>query len=82
MRETATLCLQRRYQFEQEQLPPQAQPPEVDALDTWLLPTTAKVENIALVLVLSHSGQTWRWSRLAKPPKTSKVCRQLRQENS
>jgi hypothetical protein len=58
MRETARLCLQRRYQFEQEQLPPQAQPLEVDALDAWLLPTTAKVENIALVLVLSHSGQT------------------------
>jgi hypothetical protein len=82
MRETARLCLQRRYQFEQEQLPPQAQPPEVDALDAWLLPTTAKVENIAFVLVLSHSGQTWRSSRLAKPPKTSKVCRQFRQENS
>ena len=73
MRERARLCLQRRYQFEQEQLPPQAHPPEVDALADWLLPTTAKVENIALVLVLSHSGQTWRWSRLAKPPKTSKV---------
>jgi hypothetical protein len=58
MRETASLCLQRRYQFEQEQLPPQAHPLEVDALDAWLLPTTAKVENIALVLVLSHSGQT------------------------
>ena len=58
MRETARLCLQRRYQFEQEQLPPQAHPLEVDALDAWLLPTTAKVENIALVLVLSHSGQT------------------------
>jgi len=73
MRERARLCLQRRYQFEQEQLPPQAHPPEVDALEDWLLPTTAKVENIALVLVLSHSGQTWRWARLAKPPKTSKV---------
>jgi hypothetical protein len=82
MRETARLCLQRRYQFEQEQLPPHAQPPEVDALEASLLPTTANVENIALVLVLSHSGQTCRWSRLAKPPKTSKVCRQLRQENS
>jgi hypothetical protein len=82
MRETARLCLQRRYQFEQEQPPPQPQPPEVDALEAWLLPTTANVENIALVFVLSHSGQTWRWSRLAKPPKTSKVCRQLRQENS
>jgi hypothetical protein len=58
MRETARLCLQRRYQFEQEQLPPQAHPLEVDALDAWLLPTTAKLENIALVLVLSHSGQT------------------------
>ena len=73
MRERVRLCLQRRYQFEQEQLPPQEHPPEVDALEDWLLPTTAKVENIALVLVLSHSGQTWRWSRLAKPPKTSKV---------
>jgi len=28
-------------------------------------PTTAKVENMGFVLVLSHSGQTWRWSRLA-----------------
>jgi hypothetical protein len=73
MRETARLCLQRRYQFEQEQLPPQAHPPEVDTLEASLLPTTAKVENIALVLLLSHSGQTWRSSRLAKPPKTSKV---------
>jgi hypothetical protein len=82
MRETVTLCLQRRYQFEQEQLPPHAHPPEVDALEASLLPTTAKVENIALVFVLSHSGQTWRSSRLAKPPKTSKECRQLRQENS
>jgi hypothetical protein len=82
MRESAAPCLQRRYQFEQEQLPPQAQPPEVDALEPWLVPTTAKVENMALVLVLSHSGQTCRWSRLAKPPKTSNVCRQLRQENS
>jgi predicted TIM-barrel fold metal-dependent hydrolase len=71
MRETARSCLQRRYQFEQEQLPPHAHP--VDALEASLLPTTAKVENIALVLVLSHSGHTWRWSRLAKPPKTSKV---------
>src|SRR5438445_1490720 len=61
MMETARLCLQRRCQFEQEQLPPQAQPPpEVEALDAWLVPTTAKVENIALVLVLSHSGHTWR----------------------
>ncbi len=82
MRETPQLCLQRRYQFEQEQLPPQAHPAEVDALEASLLPSTAKVENIALVLVLSHSGQTWRSSRLAKPPKTSKVWRQLRQENS
>jgi hypothetical protein len=77
MRETERLCLQRRYQFEQEQLPPHAHPPEVSPL-----PTTAKVENIALVFVLSHSGQTWRSSRLANPPKTSNVCRQLRQENS
>jgi len=73
MREMERRCLQRRYQFEQEQLPPQAQPPEADALDASLLPTTAKVENIALVFVLSHSGQTWRSPRLAKPPKTSKV---------
>jgi hypothetical protein len=29
------------------------------------VPTTAKVENMGFVLVLSHSGQTWRWSRLA-----------------
>lgn len=82
MRETTRGCLQRRYQFEQEQPPPQPHPPEVDTLDASPLPTTAKVENIALVLVLSHSGQTWRWSRLAKPPKTSKVCRQFKQENS
>jgi len=82
MRETETPCLQRRYQFEQEQLPPHAQPLEVDPLDAWLLPITAKVENIALVFVLSHSGQTCRSSRLAKPPKTSKVCRQVKQENS
>jgi len=74
MRERARLCLQRRYQFEQEQLPPQAHPPlEVEVLEPSLRPTTAKVENIALVLVLSHSGQTWRSSRLAKPPKTSKL---------
>jgi len=73
MRERARLCLQRRYQFEQEQLPPQAHPPEVDAVEPSLRPTTAKVENITLVLVLSHSGQTWRSSLLAKPPKTSKL---------
>jgi hypothetical protein len=58
-------CLVARAQFEQEQLPPHAQPPEVDPLDASLVPTTAKVENIALVLVLSHSGQIWRSSRLA-----------------
>src|ERR1700681_2522515 len=57
MRDRRGLCLVVRAQFEQEQLPPQAQPPEVDALDASLLPTTAKVENIALVLVLSQSGQ-------------------------
>lgn len=60
MKETCLACLQRRYQLEQEQLPPQAQPPEVDALDAALEPTSAKVENIAFVLVLSQSGQTWR----------------------
>ncbi len=60
MRETGWRCLQRRYQLAHEQLPPQAQPSEVDALDTSPVPTTAKVENIAFVLVLSHSGQTWR----------------------
>src|SRR6202011_771247 len=65
------------HQLEQEQLPPHAQPPEVDALDTPPLPTTAKVENMTLVLVLSHSGQTWRSSRLAYPPKTSKGWRAL-----
>src|SRR5438445_11476674 len=64
MRERARLCLQRRYQFEQEQLPPQAHPPEVEALEPSLRPTTAKVENMALVLVLSHLGQPWRWWRL------------------
>jgi hypothetical protein len=58
-------CLVVCAQFEQEQLPPHAQPPAVDALDASPVPTTAKVENIALVLVLSHSGQTWRSSRLA-----------------
>jgi hypothetical protein len=61
MQETRLPCLQRRYQLEQEQLPPQAHPPpEVDALDASPVPTTAKVENMAFVLVLSHSGQTWR----------------------
>jgi len=58
-------CLVVCAQFEQEQLPPQAQPPEVDWLDASPVPTTAKVENITFVLVLSHSGQTWRSSRLA-----------------
>src|SRR2546427_11781949 len=62
MRETERLCLQRRYQFEQEQLPPQAHPPAVDALEGWLLPPTAKGGNIALGLVLSHSGQTVGWA--------------------
>jgi hypothetical protein len=51
--------------LEHAQLPPQAQPPEVDPPDTSPLPTTAKVENIAFVLVLSQRGQTWRSSRLA-----------------
>jgi len=60
MQETCSPCLQGRYQLAQEQPPPQAQPPEVDMLDASPEPTTAKVENIALVLVLSHSGQTWR----------------------
>lgn len=59
MREIATRCLQRRYQLEHEQLPPQAHPAEVDALEASPVPTTAKVENIAFVFVLSHSGQTW-----------------------
>jgi predicted TIM-barrel fold metal-dependent hydrolase len=59
------LCLVVCAQFEQAQLPPHAQPPEVDPLDASLVPTTAKVENMGFVLVLSHSGQTWRWSRLA-----------------
>ena len=67
MRDTAAACPARGLgdQFEQEQLPPQAQPPVVDALDASLEPITAKVENIALVLVPSHWGQTWRSSRLA-----------------
>jgi hypothetical protein len=65
MKETGSPCLQGCCQFEQEQLPPQAQPPEVDPLDASPAPTTAKVENMAFVLVLSHSGQTWRSSRLA-----------------
>src|SRR6266516_184276 len=58
-------CLVVYAQFEQAQLPPHAQPPEVDALEASAEPTTAKVENIALVLVLSQLGQTWRSSRLA-----------------
>jgi len=65
MPDSRSSCLVVCAQFEQEQLPPQAQPLEVDALDASPTPTTAKVENIALVLVLSHSGQTWRSSRLA-----------------
>ncbi len=60
MKETGLPCLQRRCQLAQAQLPPQAQPPEVDAPDASAVPTTAKVENIAFVFVLSHSGQTWR----------------------
>jgi hypothetical protein len=58
-------CLVVCAQFEQEQLPPQAHPAEVDCVDASPVPTTAKIENIALVLVLSHSGQTWRSSRTA-----------------
>mgnify|MGYP001195934159 CR=1 FL=1 len=58
-------CLVVCAQFEQAQLPPHAQPPEVDPLDGALVPTTAKVENIALVLVPSQVGQIWRSSRLA-----------------
>jgi hypothetical protein len=65
MPDSAGSCLVVCAQFEQEQLPPHAQPPEVDALDASPVPTTAKVENIAFVLMLSHSGQTWRSSRLA-----------------
>jgi len=59
------LCLVVCAQFEQAQPPPHAQPLEVDALDASPVPTTAKVENITFVLVLSHCGQTWRSSRLA-----------------
>jgi hypothetical protein len=51
--------------LEHAQLPPQAQPVEADVLEASLVPTTAKVENIALVFVLSHAGQIWRSSRLA-----------------
>jgi hypothetical protein len=47
-------CLVVFAQFEQAQLPPHAHPAEVDPLDTSPVPTTAKVENITLVLVLSH----------------------------
>jgi hypothetical protein len=47
-------------QFEQEQLPPQAQPPALEAVAPSPEPITAKVENIARVLVPSHCGQTWR----------------------
>jgi hypothetical protein len=65
MPESRGWCLVVCAQFEQAQLPPQAQPSEVDPLDASLVPTTAKVENMALVLVLSHSGHTWRSSRLA-----------------
>jgi hypothetical protein len=63
MAETAARCLVVFAQFEQAQLPPQAHPPEVEAFAA--PPITAKVENMALVLVLSHSGQTWHASRLA-----------------
>jgi hypothetical protein len=65
MADSRVWCLVVCAQFEQEQLPPHAQPPEVDALEASPVPTTAKVENITFVLVLSHSGQTWRSSRLA-----------------
>jgi hypothetical protein len=65
MREGVGRCLVVCAQFEQEQLPPQAQPLEVEVLEASPVPTTAKVENIALVLVLSHAGQIWRSSRLA-----------------
>jgi len=52
-------------QFEQEQLPPHAQPPALDVLEASPLASTAKVENIAFVLLPSHCGHTWRASRLA-----------------
>ena len=67
MRDTPAACPAPELgdQFEQEQLPPHAQPPEVVALDASLEPMTAKVENIAFVSVPSHCGQTWRSSRLA-----------------
>jgi hypothetical protein len=65
MPESRGWCLLVFAQFEQAQLPPHAQPPEVEPPNASLVPTTAKVENIALVLVLSHSGHTWRSSRLA-----------------
>jgi hypothetical protein len=65
MPESRGWCLVVCAQFEQAQLPPHAQPPEVEPPDASLVPTTAKVENMALVLVLSHSGHTWRSSRLA-----------------
>jgi hypothetical protein len=58
-------CLVVCAQFEHEQLPPQAQPPDIDWFEASPVPTTAKVENIAFVFVLSHSGQIWRSSRLA-----------------
>ena len=82
MPEEGRLCLVVFAQFEQEQLPPQAQPPPALVLAVSPLPITAKVENIAFVFVPSHSGQTCRSSRAAYLPKTSNVCRQLRQENS
>jgi hypothetical protein len=64
MRDYDRLCLGRR-QFEQAQAPPQPQPPESAALAVSPLPITANVENMALVLVPSHLGQTCRSSRLA-----------------
>lgn len=65
MPEVGPPCLVVFAQFEQEQLPPQAQPPPALVPAASLLPITAKVENIALVFVPSHSGQICRSSRAA-----------------
>src|SRR5207247_5991712 len=49
-------CLVVYAQFEQAQLPPHAQPPEVDALEASAEPTTAKVETTDLVWVIWRQG--------------------------
>lgn len=65
MPEGGGFCLVVFAQFEQEQLPPQAQPLAVAALDVSPVPITAKVENMAFVFVPAHSGHICRSSRAA-----------------